>query len=76
MLVQHVDACGNVHSKFYELFNGSLRISTSYNGTALAVSDRRRKMIRQAAFQLVENIKMILNLVILLRKKQLMMHLL
>ena len=29
--------CRNVHSKFYELFNGSLRISTPYNGTALAV---------------------------------------
>ena len=39
------------------MFNGSLRISTSYNGTALAVSDQRREMIRQAAFQLVENIK-------------------
>ena len=28
-----------------------------YNGTALAVSDQRREMIRQAAFRLVENIK-------------------
>ena len=53
-----------------------LGLALPYNGTALAVSDQRRKMIRQAAFQLVENIKMILNLVILLRKKQLMMHLL
>ena len=53
-----------------------LGLALPYNGTALAVSDQRREMIRQAAFQLVENIKMILNLVILLQKKQLMMHLL
>ena len=34
-----------------------LGLALPYNGTALAVSDQRRKMIRQAAFQLVENIK-------------------
>ena len=45
-----------------------LGLALPYNGTALAVSDQRREMIRQAAFQLVENIKMILNLVILLQR--------
>ncbi|MGX8003934.1 dihydroxy-acid dehydratase domain-containing protein [Staphylococcus hominis] len=34
-----------------------LGLALPYNGTALAVSDQRREMIRQAAFQLVENIK-------------------
>ena len=36
-----------------------LGLALPYNGTALAVSDQRREMIRQAAFKLVENIKMI-----------------
>ena len=39
-----------------------LGLALPYNGTALAVSDQRREMIRQAAFRLVENIKMMLNL--------------
>lgn len=52
-----------------------LGLALPYNGTALAVSDQRREMIRQAAFRLVENIKMILNLEILLPKKRLMMPL-
>lgn len=34
-----------------------LGLALPYNGTALAVSDQRREMIRQAAFRLVENIK-------------------
>ncbi|ERS92988.1 dihydroxy-acid dehydratase [Staphylococcus simulans] len=34
-----------------------LGLALPYNGTALAVSDQRREMIRQAAFQLVDNIK-------------------
>ncbi len=34
-----------------------LGLALPYNGTALAVSDQRREMIRQAAFKLVENIK-------------------
>lgn len=53
-----------------------LGLALPYNGTALAVSDQRREMIRQAAFRLVENIKMILNLAILSHKMQLMMLLL
>lgn len=51
--------CWYVHSKFYELFDGGLGLALPYNGTALAVSDQRREMIRQAAFRLVDNIKMI-----------------
>lgn len=38
-----------------------LGLALPYNGTALAVSDQRREMIRQAAFRLVENIKTISN---------------
>ncbi|MCY1622115.1 dihydroxy-acid dehydratase [Staphylococcus pettenkoferi] len=34
-----------------------LGLALPYNGTALAVSDQRREMIRQAAFRLVDNIK-------------------
>ena len=34
-----------------------LGLSLPYNGTALAVSDQRREMIREAAFKLVDNIK-------------------
>ena len=34
-----------------------LGLALPYNGTALAVSDQRREMIREAAFRLVENIK-------------------
>lgn len=34
-----------------------LGLALSYNGTALAVSDQRREMIRAAAKQLVENVK-------------------
>ncbi|MCU5746147.1 dihydroxy-acid dehydratase [Staphylococcus sp. SQ8-PEA] len=34
-----------------------LGVALPYNGTALAVSEQRREMIRQAAFRLVENIK-------------------
>ncbi|EJD8498817.1 dihydroxy-acid dehydratase [Staphylococcus pseudintermedius] len=34
-----------------------LGLALPYNGTALAVSDQRRKMIRAAAKQLVENVK-------------------
>ena len=34
-----------------------LGLALPFNGTALAVSDQRREMIRQAAFQLVDNIK-------------------
>ena len=43
--------CWYVHSKFYELFDGGLGLALPYNGTALAVSDQRREMIRQAAFR-------------------------
>ena len=53
-----------------------LGLALPYNGTALAVSDQRREMIREAAFKLVDNIKMTLNQEILLLKKQLMTHLL
>ena len=35
-----------------------LGLALPYNGTALAVSEQRREMIRAAAFKLVENIKM------------------
>lgn len=34
-----------------------LGLALPYNGTALAVSDQRREMIREAAFKLVDNIK-------------------
>ncbi|WP_418128856.1 dihydroxy-acid dehydratase [Staphylococcus sp. HKU1] len=34
-----------------------LGLALPYNGTALAVSDQRREMIREAAFRLVDNIK-------------------
>ncbi len=34
-----------------------LGLALPFNGTALAVSDQRREMIRQAAFQLIDNIK-------------------
>ncbi len=36
-----------------------LGLALPYNGTALAVSDQRREMIRQTAFKLVEKLKMI-----------------
>ncbi|MDT3895025.1 dihydroxy-acid dehydratase [Staphylococcus arlettae] len=35
----------------------ALGLALPYNGTALAVSDQRREMIREAAFKLVDNIK-------------------
>lgn len=34
-----------------------LGLALPYNGTALAVSEQRREMIREAAFKLVDNIK-------------------
>ena len=74
MLVQHVDHVQECSQNSMNCLMEVLGLALPYNGT-LAVSDQRREMIRQA-FQLVENIKMILNLVILLQKKQLMMHLL
>ncbi len=36
-----------------------LGLALPYNGTALAVSDQRREMIRQAAFKLMKILKMI-----------------
>ena len=38
-----------------------LGLALPYNGTALAVSEQRREMIREAAFKLVDNIKKISN---------------
>lgn len=52
-----------------------LGLALPYNGTALAVSDQRREMIRQAAFKLVENIKNDLKPRDIVTAKQLMMHL-
>ncbi len=52
--------CWDVYCKLDELFTMEvLGLALPYNGTALAVSDQRREIIRQAAFKLVENIKMI-----------------
>ena len=48
---------GHVHLRELADIAKVLGLALPYNGTALAVSDQRRKMIRQAAFQLVENIK-------------------
>ncbi len=52
-----------------------LGLALPYNGTALAVSDQRREMIRQTAFKLVENIKNDLKPRDIVTLKQLMMHL-
>ena len=38
-----------------------LGLALPYNGTALAVSEQRREMIREVAFKLVDNIKKISN---------------
>lgn len=52
-----------------------LGLALPYNGTALAVSEQRREMIREAAFKLVDNIKKDIKPLDIVTRKLSMMHL-
>lgn len=53
-----------------------LGLALPYNGTAIAVGEERRELIREAAFKLMDLVKKTLNLKTSLLKMQLMTHLL
>ena len=52
-----------------------LGLALPYNGTALAVSEQRREMIREAAFKLVDNIKKDIKPLDIVTRELSMMHL-